>query len=625
MKVVRSTAIRKTIFMKSFLHFNFQSIIFDHFGRSCSKYIGILFLILPSMMYSQTCPTFNMTAAQEDLSSLECEKTILFSVIDPLDEVSNGGNSGQVNMTFEISNPTSTSIRFVANSESINPAQVPNLLEGFYTLEINASNTRITFSWFDTSNTLEIDNIPEDGFLYKAKIEGDAGDIANISLVSSSGIGYYQTTGGPLDCNPSEFGDFTFMTGGSISGKVVAFQNENAVCFNTIDNGILNAEISVKDANGDPLITSYTEESGDFKSVVCPEDGPYEVCVESECSEPCGIDVVDLYIAQQGMLGLRTFTWQEALIADLNQNGTATHNDLLNMRKAILELSTNIDNWCRFIPSSELSLMDSYHSLNGNNTNDQSIDYCQTVAFDGYVEFARFVLGDLDGSCHDCAFDFVEEEVDLEYVLKGTEIKVNFSDTTKNVNVVSVKIDKRTSFDVDSTIINLPNTDYKYDFVDDSDYYQLVLHVDSLSIKSGSDFITLKCSKTMSLSDVAASTTDSLDNANIITDSIYFLNPVFSIKTSSAALNTDNNELNIEDISIEVGQVRGNRLNVRSSDIQNVDIFITDINGVTLASLEAYNLTQGINQIVMPNKTGIYFITVESDQGIETFKVFKQK
>ncbi|MEE9439268.1 MAG: T9SS type A sorting domain-containing protein [Saprospiraceae bacterium] len=193
---------------------------------------------------------------------------------------------------------------------------------------------------------------------------------------------------------PTKISDSAMSSGESISGLITAFSATTANCPDTQNLGIEGAEVTIVGANGS--CTSSSQNNGLYSCDVC-EDGPYEVCVETTCDKSCDVTTLDLVLLQQMLLGLKDFGHEYQIMGDVNMNGTNSVTDLLTIRKDILGLESNVDNWCRFVA------VEDCNSFVAGNMGLSDIDNCVSVP-DGThsVDFIRFMLGDINGGCDDC-------------------------------------------------------------------------------------------------------------------------------------------------------------------------------------------------------------------------------
>ena len=186
-------------------------------------------------------------------------------------------------------------------------------------------------------------------------------------------------------------GGVQFCAGGNqVGGLVTTFNNALSPCPETQGLSVVGAEVSITTASGENC-QDVTDDNGQYGCVFC-DDGPYEVCVTSECPEPCGLTSLDIVLLQQIILGITPWLPEYMYFGDVNLSGTVSGIDLITMRKWLLGIPVNITNWCRFVPVPEYT-----------SSNTAAVDNCITLnGPGGNVDFIRFMLGDLNGSCDDC-------------------------------------------------------------------------------------------------------------------------------------------------------------------------------------------------------------------------------
>ena len=269
---------------------------------------------------------------------------------------------------------------------------------GYYTqnniaLTCNGDNVNVNF--FDLTNNLEGFELVGDVVEFTVEAE-NIPSCFTIDDASDNSIGF------------NDGGDFTFCIdagifnplevctdGITISGIVEAFA-EFSHCNNTENLGIQGAEMSIQGAQGS--CTAETGSDGTYECTLC-EGGPYEVCVETVCPEPCGVTSLDVILLRQIILGVVDWHAYANIIGDVNNSGMLSTLDLVLIQRELLGLDTDfIENWCAFIPTSALTT---------NTTDLVDEDNCTTFEDQNFpifaaADFVRFMKGDINGSCSDC-------------------------------------------------------------------------------------------------------------------------------------------------------------------------------------------------------------------------------
>lgn len=200
-------------------------------------------------------------------------------------------------------------------------------------------------------------------------------------------------------CTPIEICE----TGETISGRITGYSGLLTNCPETVNLGIAGSDVSIVGPNGNCSAISGID--GTYSCSLCPE-GPYEICVETVCEEPCGVTDLDLIIMRKILLGHLPWVSYFPIIGDINNNGVVTTIDILLLGQAAFKNDTTyVKNWCRFIPVTDYqSLPNTIYYDNPNVYTE--LDNCLTI--NKYQEpsvstdFIRFMVGDYNGSCTDC-------------------------------------------------------------------------------------------------------------------------------------------------------------------------------------------------------------------------------
>ncbi|MEO1516844.1 MAG: T9SS type A sorting domain-containing protein [Bacteroidota bacterium] len=189
-------------------------------------------------------------------------------------------------------------------------------------------------------------------------------------------------------------------TGTEVEGLVTAPGNIFD-CPDTENHGIEGAEISITSANGQSCDTK-TSNDGSYSCTFCDE-GPYEICVNTTCDEPCGITDLDIILMLDYNVGRKRWTKELFFMGDLNNDGQATTLDRVILVRHLLGLdTTRITDWCKFVPISDYANLP--EPSNENSEKYAAVDNCVTVTNPALesTDFMRLMLGDMDGSCSDC-------------------------------------------------------------------------------------------------------------------------------------------------------------------------------------------------------------------------------
>ncbi len=291
-----------------------------------------------------------------------------------------------INWTFTVTGNGS-----VASGMFIDP-------NGYYEqngVSLSASGNSVNLNYFDTQNDLEGFQLTGDIVEFTVEAQ-DVPSCFTVTRNTSNVIGAQDNNGLVIcededDCAPIE----VCSEGETISGIVEAYTGVGANCPDTENLGIEGVEITVTSANGS--CNAITGNDGTYECTLC-EGGPYEICVETTCDEPCGLTSYDIILLRKIILGVTEWPPYINIIADVNNSGGFSTLDLVHLQREILELDTDfIENWCRFVPTFD---------LNGPNSNDIELDGCSIANGPnspfGATDFVRFMVGDINGSCSDC-------------------------------------------------------------------------------------------------------------------------------------------------------------------------------------------------------------------------------
>lgn len=200
-----------------------------------------------------------------------------------------------------------------------------------------------------------------------------------------------------LCTDPEEF----CATGIEVTGNVTA-PGQIYDCPDTENHGIEGAEISITTPSGESCSTT-TKNDGSYACTFCDE-GPYTICVDTRCEEPCGVTDYDLVLFRDYILGRKAWTKEFWMIGDVNGSGTASTLDLVLIQREILGLdSTTIENWCRFVPVEDIEQAPAPNATISSDSLYAATDNCITTTEPWIsTDFVRLMVGDFDGSCTDC-------------------------------------------------------------------------------------------------------------------------------------------------------------------------------------------------------------------------------
>jgi len=364
------------------------------FFSSFIVFIG--FMLFAQVQSKAQCPMWNNCI--EHISSDGCTHTFIISVEgDPVFTNTNPFYGVLINWTFGITSGVGT----ITSASFVDP--FGHMALNGVSLNVNFGSVQVAYS--NINNLLNASLLV--GNQIVVTVEGSPNTCFTIgrggtNMVWNFGMGTpCQVTG---SCESIE----VCSTGEFISGKVTAVSSALADCPDTQNLGIEGVDVTITGTNGN--CSDETQNDGSYGCYVC-EGGPYEVCVTTMCPEPCGVTTLDLLMIQEFILGQRGFNKEHVFLADVTGDVRMTAEDILELRKKILGLNSKRTNWCRFVPVSDFAtILPSNVSIpNGTNTstihipNIAHIDNCITVANpQANVDFIRFMVGDVNGSCSDC-------------------------------------------------------------------------------------------------------------------------------------------------------------------------------------------------------------------------------
>ncbi len=321
-------------------------------------------------------------------------------------------------------------------------------------VSLNVNSSSLNISYANINQLLDADKLTGDQII--VTVEGEPQTCftmarSGINMVwNFGGVGTCPATG---TCDPIE----VCTDGEYVSGLITAFSAQLADCPETENLGIEGAEVSITGANGDCSTSSGND--GSYGCYLC-DGGPYEICVETTCDEPCGVTDLDLVMMREIILGKVPWPKHINFIGDVNNSGWMSTLDLVLIQREILGLdSTQIENWCRFVP-----VEDYEHLPNTSNATPQnytSIDNCITVTDPSVsTDFIRFMLGDLNGSCTDCIHG--DEKGDVRFIADDDEKgKLKFSiPMNDKLYALTLHVGVEQSSDILSIESDLPNVMY---------------------------------------------------------------------------------------------------------------------------------------------------------------------
>ncbi len=386
--------------------------------------------------------------------------------------------------------------------------------------------------------------------------------------------------------------------GVEVSGIVTAPSVND--CPDTENHGIEGAEIFITSANGE-VCETRTENDGTYACTLC-DDGPYEICVNTVCDEPCGVTDIDLIRLRKIILGVERLTSDFIFIGDVNGSGTVSTLDLVLIARDILGLdSTTIENWCRFVPVQDSE----YPPDLGDNAAYAAIDSCILVTDPSVsTEFVRYMLGDIDNSCTDCIIGDGMGDIPIvvENDPSGNRVIVK-SPVTDKLFALTLHISIPTNTPIYNISSPLPNLEYAIkdneihiiwiDATDDNIGYQAVAGEELIGIiTSQSPNLTLQADGNYILADAAGMNTLSEDQR----------------------IGSRGNQATPQSIIIN-GQAW--------IDIQQIEgdatLRIYDRYGRRVTNMQINSDTRTINT---PLRTGVYIFTIQDKSGVRSHKVF---
>ena len=180
------------------------------------------------------------------------------------------------------------------------------------------------------------------------------------------------------------------------NGRLLTFDSSNvAMVSGTILSSPTNlkeVQINAIGANG-YSVTTGVDENGTF-SLPLPRYIDYQITATKDTEKTMGVSILDIIATLRHLVGNQPFTnTKEMIAADLNQSGTVTTMDVVNMRKLLLnEVEFDYPTW-RFIPAQAMENEDiPFHAME---------DYLQISYFENAavgLNFQAIKMGDVSGS-----------------------------------------------------------------------------------------------------------------------------------------------------------------------------------------------------------------------------------
>jgi hypothetical protein len=391
-------------------------------------------------------------------------------------------------------------------------------------------------------------------------------------------------------------------TGNTISGNINA-PGQIYDCPDTENHGIEGASISVISASGNTCTTT-TDNSGGYSCTTC-SDGPFTVCADADCPEPCGLTDYDIALLQQYILYGQLNTKDLRFIGDVNGDGRVTAGDLVAIRKEILKVdTTSVANWCRFVPVSDYAALPNPVGGSSDPTAYTSIDGCVIANSNSPTNFLRYMVGDIDGSCTDCIHG--DSIGGVKIVADDTEhgsLKINLPNQFK-LHTFTMLLDIPKGTTIQS--VNSPLQGLEYSVRNDK--LHLIWTDNSVHL---SGYIASNGSQIVNILFNGITTPTIIGNENFMVDQ---LGKIYRMEANEV-LKSRSKESRVININ-----------NLTTLEIPNhstaLNIMITDLMGRVFLN-EKVQILDFI-EISTVVQTGIYLLTVYDGQFTKTQKVFIQ-
>lgn len=465
--------------------------------------------------------------------------------------------------------------------------------------EISISNTAstVTVSYFDLNNPIEAHRLVGGHFIFT--VESAAG---SCFTVKRSGINSGLNFGGAGVCNALGIcDDEEYCSQGRVVNGNVTAPAHFYDCPDTENHGIEGVNITVISSNGDTCTTG-TANDGTYSCVFCDE-GPFNICAEADCPDPCGVTDIDLVLLRKYVLGVFAYDKNIWFIGDVDNNKSIRTLDLVRLQREILGIDTNfVENWCRFVPVSDYSTAPNPNGPNSG-ASYQSIGNCVSTANGGSTDFLRYMVGDVDGSCTDCIHG--DEEGDLPIVIDndGSDNSSRIK-STKNDKIHALTLHIPIPDGTQVYKISSPLPGFEYAIKDNEVHFiWLDLTEDNVGFEARAGEVILE---------VETNGTNILSLSN---QENYWLSAVQGIKKITTAAEPRSR---ITNQSLQNMMVN-NQYPIEIESIQEEgNLMIYDTYGRVVASRK---IDKSTSNIEVDLHTGVYIFFIEDESGIQSQKI----
>lgn len=272
-------------------------------------------------------------------------------------------------------------------------------------LQVTPSSILLTDAFIDPA--LVLSNPPLN--LFSFSYTGDVGDCF-VSKVTSGIIVFDDGDDGSVYCNG--FDDFCTdaidglaycFDGVNISGRIQT-PSPHQQCAGSINYGLADVQTSVWAAFGGTDCQTITDYLGNYDCEVLPAY-KYIITPTKQDNPTCGITYLDYLLLNHFIYNqFSSYTsWYQMIASDINEDNSVTTGDLVRIQQIVLGLPIEYNAW-RFTP------IENYVNLGPYFGGMQPfpllphrkwvVDPIIDVMFQ---DFVGFKIGDIDGSCTDCA------------------------------------------------------------------------------------------------------------------------------------------------------------------------------------------------------------------------------
>ncbi len=562
---------------------------FNVFLKKTLIVLGFGLYISSSNLIAQ-CPDFNDCFSL--LSNDGCTYTFIINVDgdNVFSDDSNPLEAHLVNWTFQVFGDAE-----IVSSGFVEPS---GFLATSTSISIANTASMVAVSHIDLTNPIETHQLVGGHFFFT--VDATAESCFTVQRTGTNGIwnfggiGVCDVTG---NCDPQEY----CTDGQEISGNVTAPGNIYD-CPDTENHGIEGVEVSITSPNGNTCNT-VTENDGTYSCVFCDE-GPFEICIDSNCEEPCGLTDFDLVLLFDYILSLKDWSIALQIIGDVNQDGNVSALDLITLQKVLLDIDTGIDiNWCNFVPVEDYEnapILDDFSD--DDNGFFEELDNCVEITDSSVsTDFLRFMIGDLDGSCSDCIHG--DENGDIPIVVEEDEHRSIFR-SSRNDRLLALTLHIEIPSGIEVIDINSPLPNFEYSISGNE------LHF--IWIDLSEDF---KGYSTLENDELLEIMTNENSNLTITGDQNFWYNKDFgihNINDNAEVRNSSNHEDRQSIILNGSSTFQINQLD------ENENISFYNTSGQIVESLRMDHNTKEVN-VNLP--TGIYLIQV-GERSVQPIKVF---